>query len=138
MLHVACLKQKRKCSFAVLGSAVQLLWMEDPEKRKAAPSEILVQKKYISPTVKLALLLFSVFIFRIIADQILYEDPVLLFCKLVLPFKRRDQSVLFTDALGGPYPESSRFSMVSLYEAPGGGALQEFLGGDVPLGAWNS
>ena len=42
--------------------------MEDPEKRKAVPSEILVKKKYISPTVKLALLLFSVFIFRIIAD----------------------------------------------------------------------
>ena len=49
------------------------------------PSEILF-KIYTFPTVKSALLLlFNIFL--LIADQILYEDLVLLFCKLVLASK---------------------------------------------------
>ena len=49
------------------------------------PSEILL-KIYTFPTVKSALLLlFNIFL--LIADQILYEDLVLLFCKLVLASK---------------------------------------------------
>ena len=49
------------------------------------PSEILL-KIYTFPTVKSTLLLlFNIFL--LIADQILYEDLVLLFCKLVLASK---------------------------------------------------
>ena len=50
-------------------------------------SGILSSKTLVSifPTVKPALLLL--FYIPIIADQILYQDPVLLFCKLVLALK---------------------------------------------------